>query len=129
MNLFLLYGSSTRKTIAGIIVTYASAPATLSVNPLAEAAGAGAAAAPVALAPAADRPQAAQKVAPSGKVAPHPLQKAITASPSRTAKVAVHRLFGRKVPELRRQGKRFVPFQAVFHTQLSPLGVRFRPRT
>jgi hypothetical protein len=41
MKEFLLYGSSTRNTIAGMIVIYASAPATLSLNPLAAAGGGG----------------------------------------------------------------------------------------
>jgi hypothetical protein len=35
MNRFLLWGSSTRNRIAGMMVTYASAPAMLSESPLA----------------------------------------------------------------------------------------------
>jgi len=38
-NEFLLYGSITRKMIAGMIVTYARAPAALSESPLCAACG------------------------------------------------------------------------------------------
>src|SRR5579872_389063 len=67
----------TRKTIAGMMVTYANIPATLSVMPpvLAVACGIGGA---VAARPA----QAAQVVVPSAICVPHMLQKAIGVSSS-----------------------------------------------
>src|SRR5882724_2300343 len=74
-NLFLLYGSITRKRIAGIKVTYASAPAMLSVNPPPCAdATTGAAVA--------DCPQLGQAATPAGISLPQPVQNAITSSGS-----------------------------------------------
>src|SRR5581483_9476925 len=67
---FLLYGASTRKMMAGINVTYASMPATLSVKP---AAGTAAAAGP----PETRLAQAGQVLTPSGICAPHVLQNAM----------------------------------------------------
>jgi hypothetical protein len=73
----LLKGSTTRKMIAGMIVKYANAPATLEVNPLdvgATAAGGGVPAA----AAATGVPHEPQKAVPSLNAAPHFAQFAIT---------------------------------------------------